>query len=143
MILYVDILSVYCVGICLQFLQHTSSTFFLYLLHLVIRLQSSIRPPCSHPQPPLPSPPLPSHPSNSLPLHMQSRVPTDEDAPGEDESEANEQLREHYRRQYEAKTIRELRVLCIHKSIKIRGSKAELVERLVANEMEELEKRWV
>ncbi|CAO2649045.1 Nn.00g099940.m01.CDS01 [Neocucurbitaria sp. VM-36] len=96
---------------------------------------------------PLPSffkpPPPPPHPLKALPLYMQSRVPTDEDAPGEDDLAANEQLRGQYRRQYEAKTLRELRIICIQRQMKIRGSKAERVDRVVAKEMQEVDRRWV
>lgn len=74
---------------------------------------------------------------------MNSRSPTDEDAPFVDEAEENEQLRRHYQKQYEAKVLKELRAICKTEKLTVRGSKAEVVARLVENEMRELEERWI
>ncbi|KAF2134187.1 hypothetical protein P153DRAFT_381368 [Dothidotthia symphoricarpi CBS 119687] len=67
--------------------------------------------------------------------HTQDAI-TDLDAAGINEAEDERQYRAHWQQQYEAKGIMELRELCRGEGVKIRGSKAELVSRLVRIEVE-------
>ncbi|KAF1845992.1 uncharacterized protein K460DRAFT_406219 [Cucurbitaria berberidis CBS 394.84] len=84
-----------------------------------------------------------SIPLASLPHHMQSRIPTDDDASFVNEAEENEQLQQHFQKQYEAKFLMELRVICKRKQLRVRGNKSELVLRLAQNDMRELNERWI